>query len=135
MSSATEAGVKALLDGFPTQPIKIIGKPNYHSLYELKKAIKGNASSVGSQLGGGNHGHLGAVLTPVEYATVSATPFVIPVNPGPMPAVIAGATQAARDDTLRAYKESLANFHQFNNVTNALRKHERHRRSVLQAVV
>jgi hypothetical protein len=122
MSSATEAGVKALLEGFPNQPTKIIGKPNYHSLHELKKAIKANASSVASPLGGGSHGYLGAVLTPVEYTAVSATAFVTPGNPGPMPAIIPGATQAARDDALRAYKESLANFQQFNNVTSALRK-------------
>lgn len=31
---------------------------------------------------GGNHGNLGLVLTPVEYANVSAQPSIRPAHPG-----------------------------------------------------
>ena len=108
MSSATETGVKALLEGFPNQPTKIIGKPTYHSLYELKRAVKANASSVSCSLGGGSHGYLGAVLTPAEYALITATAFVLPVHPGVPPANLAAmANAAARSDALRVYDDRI----------------------------
>ena len=60
----------------------IIGQPDFESLQKLKNEIKANAQSVPSTLGGGNHGLLGMVLTPAEYAVISAVPFVAPAHPG-----------------------------------------------------
>ena len=57
---------------------------NFSSLKTIKDKIKANASSIHSELGGGMHGHLGAVTTPAEYAHVSPTPYVEPVNPPPL---------------------------------------------------
>ena len=65
---------------------RIHGKPDYSKLKVLKDLLKANAFRVSSNLGGGAHGHLGLVLTPVEYATVSATPYVCPPHPGPLQA-------------------------------------------------
>ena len=60
----------------------IIGKPDYQSLKRLKDQIKANAQAVPSTLGGGQHGLLGLVLSDVEYALASATPFVEEPYPG-----------------------------------------------------
>ena len=49
---------------------RIHGKPDYSKLKVLKDLLKTNASRVSSDLGGGAHGHLGLILTPLEYATV-----------------------------------------------------------------
>src|SRR5687767_9833074 len=57
-------------------------KPTFDSLKIIQDKLKANASSVPSTLGGGMHGHLGLLLTDTQYATVSATLFVKPVNPG-----------------------------------------------------
>ena len=62
----------------------ITGEPDFESLQQMKNEIKANAQSVPSTLGGGNHGMLGLVLTPVEYALVSAVPFVTEPHPGPL---------------------------------------------------
>ena len=62
----------------------ITGEPDFESLQRLKNEIKANAQSVPSTLGGGNHSMLGLVLTPVEYALVSAVPFVPEPHPGPL---------------------------------------------------
>ena len=52
---------------------KIHGYPNYVSLLKLKKQLKTKAKSVSTDLGDGAHGHLGLVLSPDEYETVSRT--------------------------------------------------------------
>ena len=47
---------------------KIHGEPSYESLKKLKNQLKTNTQSLSSYLGGGEHGHLGLVLIPEEYA-------------------------------------------------------------------
>ena len=48
---------------------------NLKSLTSLKKELQSNTQLVGSNLSGGAHGHLGLVLTPAKYQTISATPY------------------------------------------------------------
>ena len=57
---------------------------NFQNLKILKEEIKANATCIHSDLGGGAHGHLGLVLTPAEYANVSAVPYQQHVHPGPL---------------------------------------------------
>ena len=62
---------------------KVTGKPDYESLNTIKNQLKANAGKVQCELGGGNNGHLGLVLTDVEYALVSPlVPYVRPGHPG-----------------------------------------------------
>ena len=46
---------------------KIAGEPSFESLRNLHDEIKSNAMSVASTLGGGQHGHLGLVLSNADY--------------------------------------------------------------------
>lgn len=121
MSITNEAGVKALLEGFPKQPKKIVGKPNYQKLNDLMKDIKENAASVPCPLGGGNHGYLGTVLTPAHYATIVSIPFAIPANPGAH-AVVQGPNVTARDAEIRLFNMEKALRTEYLQVTSALRK-------------
>ena len=68
---------------YPT-PTPITGKPTNKSLKRLKNELRANASSVDTDLGGGDHGYLGLVLTDVEYANINPTPqaFIAPAFPG-----------------------------------------------------
>ena len=68
---------------FPTVD-KIHGEPSYNSIKTIKRQLKTNAQTVPSTLGAGNHGLLGLVLTPEEYARVSMVPFVEPARPRPL---------------------------------------------------
>jgi hypothetical protein len=80
---------------------KIHGKPVYESLQNVLIELKANASSVPSTLGGGQHGHLGLLLSTVRYLTVPlAVPWVTPGNPGlfaPPDAGTGPQIEAARD--------------------------------------
>ena len=65
-------------------PTPIQGTPTYKALNWLKAKLSANASSVETDLGGGNHGYLWLVLSDAEYANVSPTPFLIPAYPAPL---------------------------------------------------
>ena len=60
---------------------KIHGESSYESLKNLKKQLKTNALSLSSDLGGGEHGHLGLVLTPEEYPFF-VDEYELPAQPG-----------------------------------------------------
>ena len=58
----------------------------------ISKQLFTNAASVESDLGGGAHGHLGAIMDPVEYNLISGgNAWVNPVMPNPF-ALLPGAT-------------------------------------------
>ena len=67
-------------------PTPIIGEPTQNTLKQLKHKLRANASSVETNLGGGDHGYLGLCLSDVEYARINLnpTPFVSPACPGPL---------------------------------------------------
>ena len=63
-------------------PIKITGEPTFEQLKTLYSQLKINAQCMHSSRGGGAHGHLGLVLSAVDYQQLTLTPFVRPVDPG-----------------------------------------------------
>jgi len=97
---------------FPTLD-KIHGEPTYTTLKTLKKQLKANGMSVLSDLGGGQFGHLGLVLSPAEYALISNTPYDRPLHPGLL--VIPAGTarheavrlRAEQDENIRVFRETL----------------------------
>ena len=54
-------------------PTPIRGVPTCKALKRLKMELQANASSVETELGGGNHGYLGLVLTDQEHNTIPNT--------------------------------------------------------------
>ena len=55
-----------------TTPIN--GESTKKSIKRLKIEIRANASSVNTDLGGGDHGYLGLYLLDVEYVRINPTP-------------------------------------------------------------
>ena len=116
----TVHGVNYRATLFPFKDLTPIrGEPNADSLLELTNELKANARSVLSNLGGGAHGHLGLVLSPNDYATVSAIPFVKPAHPGPL--VIPPNTTNHRSNTLQdEHNEQMRVFRETQGVEQAL---------------
>ena len=85
---------------------KIRGEPTYKTLQRLIKELKANASTVHSDLGGGNYGLLGLVLSPTSYALISTTPFVRPTHPGAL-TIPVGTAQHASRTMKEQHKEAL----------------------------
>jgi len=53
-------------------------------LITVRNEVRANAQSVNCVLGGGANGHLGLILDPRQYATISQYPYVRPMFPGPL---------------------------------------------------
>ena len=100
---------------------KIRGEPTYESLQLLIKELKANASTVHSNLGGGEFGLLGLVISPTSYEMISETPFVRPTHPGSL-TIPQGTTQHAARTLKEQHEEALQVFHEVNNVDKALKQ-------------
>ena len=105
-------------------PSPVTGEPTYKSLKRLKTELRANASSVDTDLGGGDHGYLGLVLSDVEYARIQPTPaaFVAPNFPGAL--VIDPASSAVQAVQAReSHAEDIALYRECKNVEKALLRH------------
>ena len=103
-------------------PTPIIGAPTNKTLKHLKQELCANASSVESDLGGGDHGYLGLVLDNPEYALVSATPFEAPEYPAAL-TIPNTATQVQALNQRESHKESKQAYYECKNVEKALQRH------------
>ena len=79
-----------------------------------------NAVKVHSYLGNGLLGYLGVTVTPAIYNTLSAQPFVIPINPGPAPILPVAATGPIIHNICVVFKEEATAFKKYMDVCNAL---------------
>ena len=71
---------------FPVKTLPIIqGAPDYETISSMMQALYGNAASLSTTSGGGTHGHIGLIMTPALYLTLTITPFVSPPDPGILP--------------------------------------------------
>jgi hypothetical protein len=81
---------------------KIHGQPSHESLQNVSTELKANASSVPSTLKGGQHGHLGLLLSDARCIITlpHAIPWATPGDPGPFVPPVAGTgpqIEVARD--------------------------------------
>ena len=96
---------------FPhTNLTKVVGKPTYADVLNLRREISANLASVPSTLGGGQYGHMGLALKDETYkrmCSVSVS-YIRPTDPGPFsPTNLTGADLA----TAKQDHENL--FHDF----------------------
>ena len=97
---------------------KIHGQPTSHNLTNLKKEIISILANIPTTLGGGNHGHVGVIMDPVDYNTLTAgIGFINPVNPGIYPAgLAANAAAGTRAREEATHKELINQFKTFEGV-------------------
>ena len=100
---------------------KIHGEPTYESVKRLHNEVKANAVQVRSNLGGGNFGHLGLVMSNAQYALISGVPFNRPAHSGPL-VVPPGSTQAQIQAIRDTHREQLRVFHEVLGVESNLRQ-------------
>jgi hypothetical protein len=69
---------------FPVKTLpRILGEPDYANISNMIEHLYGNAASLPSPLGGGEHGQIGILVSVPLYATLSATAcYTNPVDPG-----------------------------------------------------
>ena len=109
---------------FPhSSPTKIRGEPTYKSFKKLKNELRANASSVDSDLGGGDHGYLGLILSENEYQRICPQhPFEAPAFPGKL--VIPRGTDTVDALNLREeHRNGVAQYRECREVEKALLRH------------
>jgi hypothetical protein len=115
--------VESLIESFPHPTVPSIeGPPTYESITDILQILNANAASVHSELGGGALGHLSLTVSTAVYATLSATPFVAPTNPGPTPAIPPRTTVTETNNVIRNHREELRIWREYQNVDAALKQ-------------
>ena len=112
-----------MIASLPVQRLtKSVGRPNYFTLKPLRQEIKENAASIYSLRGGGQHGHLGLVLSDIAYARESATPYIRALNPGVQPVLPANPTQYQIAEGVREHEEFQREWYEVDSFEKACRK-------------
>jgi len=115
--------VKSLIESFPHPSIPSIqGQPTYESITEVTRLLNANAASVHTDLGGGSHGHLVLTVSPTVPPTLSATPFIVPNNPGPTPIIPVNSNAQETNVITQRHHEELHIWCEYINVDAALKQ-------------
>jgi hypothetical protein len=89
MAHSNALTVEEIINGFPNPLLpKIDHEPTFEDIQVTTRLM--NAISIPLMSGGGAHGHLGIIITQVEYATISPSPWVDPFNPNAVPIIPPG---------------------------------------------
>jgi hypothetical protein len=106
MAPSNALTVEEIINGFPNDVLpKIDHKPTFEDIQVTTRLLNANAITVPSVAGGGAHGHLGVIMTQVEYAVISATPWVEPFNHGAIPVIPAGTNAVDASQITRMHDE------------------------------
>jgi hypothetical protein len=98
MAPINSLTVEEIINGFPNPFLtKIDNEPTFQDIQVTARLLNANAFSVPSMAGGGAHGHLGIIMTQVEYAAISASPWVDPYNPNTTPFIPPGTNAVDTD--------------------------------------
>ena len=96
------------------------------ALKRLKAELRANASSVEADLGGGNYGYLGLVLTDAEYTGTASHPPLFAASNYPIPLHIPpGASQIDALTIQHIHTEQTRTYYKSKNVEKALQRHIR----------
>ena len=106
---------------FPIKTIPTIqGEPDYASISNMVQLMYGNAASLPTTLGGGQHGHVGLIMTPILYTTLSDIPYTYPNDPGPD--ILQPAGRAVdREQQRQNHKEQRRIYENHQNMEDALK--------------
>jgi hypothetical protein len=123
MTSTNVPNIDAILAAFPEAAVPIEHSPDNTSLRALKGRLKRNAAFIPSNQGGGNHGHLGLILSDATYNIIAPdTPFNTPPNPGPTALYAEDATGPQIAAAERLHKTRLEEFIRTRNVADSLKR-------------
>jgi hypothetical protein len=62
---------------FPIKTIPTInGEQDYETINNMVQTLYGNATSLATTTSGGAHGHIGLIMTPALYSTLTNTPCI-----------------------------------------------------------
>jgi hypothetical protein len=123
MAPSNALMVEEIINGFPNPILpKIDHEPTFEGIQITTRLFNANAISIPSMAGGGAHGYLGIIMTQVEYATISTSPWFEPYNPNAVPIIPPGNTSVDAAQIARMHAECRRIYTNRTNVDRALKK-------------
>jgi hypothetical protein len=114
--------VEEIINGIPNPILpNIDNKPTFENIQIITRLLNANAISIPTMAGGGAHGHLGIIMTQVEYAAISTSPWVDPYNPKAIPIIPPGTTAVDAAQIARMHSECRRIYMNRINVDQALK--------------
>ena len=96
--------------------------PDYKSISAMMQALYGYVASLPTTSGGGAHGLIGLIMkTPAFYLTLTAAPYVVPLNPGILPTIPNRSSTEICEQIIRQHKEDRRIYDNTTNMDNALK--------------
>jgi hypothetical protein len=123
MAPSNALTVEEIVNGFPNPILpKIDHEPMFEDMQVTTRMLNANAIYIPSMKGGGAQGHLGIIMTQVEYATISTSPWVEPYNPNAVPIIPPGTTAVDAAQIAQMHAECRRIYTNRINVDPALKK-------------
>ena len=125
MSTIKPQSVEDIIAKFRIKTLtRIDGEPTYEAISKASHELYTNAATLASTLGGGQHGHIGMVMKPALYATLSATPYVNPTKPPATPPLDPAQlyTDVQRQQIRDNHALQVKTFHEHHNMDAALQQ-------------
>jgi hypothetical protein len=123
MAPSNALTVEEIINGFPNPILpKIDNEPTFEDIQITTCLLNANAISIPSMAGGGAHGHLGIIMTHVEYVAISTSPWVETYNPNAIPIVPPGTTAVDASQIARMHAECRRIYTNRINVDQAIKK-------------
>ena len=98
--------VDDVVSKFPMKTMpEINGEPDYGNTNTMMQLLYGNTALLPTTLGGGQHEHIGIIMTLQLYTTLANTPYESPPNPGITPTHAIGALAEIRQTNFLVHKE------------------------------
>jgi hypothetical protein len=123
MAPSNALTVEEIINGFPNPVLpKIDNEPTFEDIKITTRLFNANSISIPSMVGDGAHGHLGIIMTQVEYAAISASPWVEPFDPNDIPIIPPGTNAVDAAQLARMHAECRRIYTNRINVDQALKK-------------
>jgi hypothetical protein len=123
MAPSNALTVEEIINGSPNPVLPKIDKdPTFEDIQIATRLLNANAISIPSMAGGGAHGHLGITISQVEYAAVSASPWVEPFNPNDIHIIPPGINAVDAAQLAQMHAECRRIYTNRINVDQALKK-------------
>jgi hypothetical protein len=123
MAPSNALMVEEIINGSPNSILpKIDHEPAFEDIQVTTHLLNANAISILSMAGGGAHGHLGIIMTHVEYTAISTSPWFEPYNTNAIPIIPPGTTAVDAAQIARIHAECRHIYMNRINVDQALKK-------------
>ena len=100
---------------------KINGELTYESINEIVQILYIKAATLSTSMGGSTHSHIGLIMKPELYQTLSNIPYAIPIDWGQIPQFTPGSSGLVYQQVTNEFEKAKWIFENHYNMDLALK--------------